>query len=441
MTVLSRFLSNIHNNALFSKADRLLLAFSGGVDSVVLASLLRAGGYEFALAHCNFKLRGEEAEADERFCREFAESLGVRFHVIQFDTEAYAKEHKLSIQVAARRLRYDWLKQLSKKEGYDSVLTAHHADDSIETFFVNLLRGTGAKGLQGIAMKQGRIARPLLFAFKQDIMNYAEEHQLRYRSDSSNAGTKYKRNAIRHQVIPKLRELSPAFGNTMLHNMQHLGESAEIVNELAKRKQDEICTVSDDTFRIDRRKLLQERHHSTWLFSWLQPFGFNASQLQQMLQCLEQAPATGKLFYSASHQLLIDREDLIVAPKDESTGESYTIASAGDVGRLPVSLRIELSEDPAVEAAPHIACLDADLVQFPLTLRHWREGDKFRPLGMAGFKKLSDYLTDEKVSRSGKQKAWVLESNNEVVWLVNHRIDDRFKLSSSTKKMMKIYYI
>lgn len=441
--MLSRFQSNIHNNALFSKAGRLLLAFSGGVDSVVAASLLKAGGYQFDIAHCNFKLRGEEAEEDERFCRQFAQTTGVSCHVAHFDTQAFAKEHKLSIQLAARQLRYDWLKTLREAEGYTYILTAHHADDSIETFFVNLLRGSGARGLQGISSRQGHIIRPLLFAFKEEIVNYANAQGLAYRSDSSNAQLKYKRNAIRHQVIPKLRELNPAFGDSMLNNMEHLRESAEIAQELAELKRAGICTMSGSTFRIDWRKLKEERFQSTLLFNWLQPYGFNASQLQQVQQCINQISAIGKLFYSASHQLLIDRQMLIVSPvnADAETHSAYTIASAEDVAHLPIRLRIELSNDLSIITSSHIACLDADLVHFPLTLRRWREGDKFRPLGMTGFKKMSDYMVDEKISRTDKQTTWLLESNNEVLWLVNHRIDDRFKLSSSTKKMMKIYYI
>lgn len=409
----------------------------------MLASLLKAGGYQFDIAHCNFKLRGEEAEADERFCREFAGALGVGFHVIQFNTEVFASEHKLSIQMAARQLRYDWLKGLRGEGAYSYIVTAHHADDSIETFFVNLLRGTGARGLQGIPAKQDYVARPLLFAFKEEILDYAQAQKLAYRTDSSNAQLKYKRNIIRHEIIPKLKELNPAFGDTMLHNMQRLRESAEIVQELAEHKRSGICTLSGDTLRIDRHKLAQEHYQSTLLFGWLHPYGFNAAQLQQVQQCLGQVSATGKLFYSASHQLLIDRQELIVSPikNDHRAHDLYTIASAEDVIHLPLNLRIELSDNPAVTASSHIACLDADLVHFPLTLRHWREGDKFRPLGMTGFKKLSDYLVDEKVSRHDKQKTWVLESNNEVIWLVNHRIDDRFKLSSDTKKMIKIYYI
>lgn len=410
---------------------------------MALASLLKAGGYQFDIAHCNFKLRGEESEEDERFCRQFAKTMGVTCHVVHFGTEAFAKEHKLSIQVAARQLRYGWLKELREKEGYDCILTAHHADDSIETFFLNLLRGSGAKGLQGIPLRQGDIVRPLLFAFKNEIVNYAQAQGLAYRTDSSNAQLKYKRNVIRHQVIPNLKELNPAFGDTMLHNMERLRESAEIARELAERKRAEVCTVNNHAFTIDCGKLAQERYPGTLLFNWLGPFGFNAAQLLQVQQCMGQASATGKLFCSASHQLLINRQELIVSPinADDESHNTYTIASAGDVAHLPVQLSIELSDHPAVTAASHIACLDADLVRFPLTLRRWREGDKFRPLGMAGFKKLSDYLIDEKISRADKQRAWLLESNNEVVWLVNHRIDDRFKLSSRTKKMIKIYYI
>ncbi len=408
---------------------------------MVLAHLLHQSGYVFDLAHCNFGLRGAESDADEQFCREAAKAMRVGFHVAHFHTDEYAARHKLSIQAAARELRYNWFRQLKEAHRYDCILTAHHADDSIETFFVNLARGTGISGLQGIQASHEGLVRPLLFAFKNEIVQYAGSQGLAYRNDSSNAKVIYQRNFIRHELIPKFAQLNGAFGHTMLHNMSHLAESAAIIQQFTDRQFALVCFEQDRELWIDHGKLMQEPYKKTLLFSWLHPYGFNSAQVQQVLNCLDAGAFTGKIFLSGAYRLLADRQYLVVGPKSGPGEESFTITSPLDTAHLPIGLSMVLDDEKEISHERCVACLDADLVTFPLTLRHWREGDRFMPLGIRGHKKLSDYFTAEKMNLSDKENAWVLESNNAIIWIVDHRIDDRFKITEQTKRMLKISYI
>lgn len=408
---------------------------------MVLAHLLHQSGHMFDLAHCNFGLRGAESDADEQFCRDTAKAMGFGFHVAHFQTAEYAAQHKLSIQVAARELRYNWFNQLKEQHRYNCILTAHHADDSIETFFVNLARGTGISGLQGIHASHKGLVRPLLFAFKAEILQYAASQRLAYRHDSSNEKIVYQRNFIRHEVIPKFRQLNSAFGYTMLNNMDHLAESAAIIQEFTDRQFALLCRKQGQELWIDHSKLVQEPYKKTLLFSWLHPFGFNPAQVGQVLNCLDAGAFTGKIFLSGAYRLLADRQYLVVTQKGEHTEDRFTIASPLDTVHLPIGLSIVLSNDTEISRERCIACLDADLVTFPLTLRRWQEGDRFIPLGMQGHKKLSDFFTAEKMNLTDKENIWVLESNNAIVWIVDHRIDDRFKITEQTKRMLKISYI
>ncbi|MBS1637834.1 MAG: tRNA lysidine(34) synthetase TilS [Bacteroidetes bacterium] len=440
--MVQQFLSNIQNCGLFSKGDRLLLGFSGGVDSVVLAHLLHSQGYHFAIAHCNFMLRGAEADADEAFCRHMAESLGVVFYHIRFDTMHYAEENGLSIQMAARELRYNWFSELQQHYGYRYVATAHHADDSIETFFVNLIRGSGINGLQGIKALQGFVVRPLLFAFKADVMAYARLHNLPYREDSSNIEVKYKRNFIRRHIVPEFKKLNPAFGRTMMQNMEYLSESEKIVSEFCASKFQQLCEKSDGLLWIQMERLKAEPHRKTLIYHWLHPYGFNSSQLDTLLKMLEAGTLPGKMIHGNGHTLTLDRGYIVVKkqnPQDDDI--SYIIQTPEDIHHLPIELTIELIAEADLIHAPHVALLDAEVVSFPLILRHWQKGDKFKPLGMNGFKKLSDFFTQEKMNRFEKEQAWLLASENDIIWIIGHRIDDRFKLTQNTKSILKITYI
>jgi tRNA(Ile)-lysidine synthase len=437
--VLKQFESNIHKNRLFRKEDRLLLAFSGGVDSVVLAHLLQTAGYHFELAHCNFRLRGTEANEDTDFCKSFAESIGKTLHIRHFDTKQYAAEHKRSIQMAARDLRYTWFKEFIDKGDFNYVLTAHHANDTVETVLVNLVRGTGIKGLQGIPEKQNHTVRPLLFATKAEIMAYSEKNKLAYREDSSNGEVKYKRNFIRHEIIPGLKSLNPALEETIRSSVQFFKQSADIVQEFANLKFKEICKEEQDQWFIDIRLLLKEPQKETLLFEWLHGKGFKTSQIQQLSEVLTLAQNTGKQFSSASHQLVVDRQYVIIkALEKETTGHEFTISSLSDTAHLPIALSFREAETAVFSEDRNTISIPYTEALFPLTLRKWKEGDKFRPFGMKGVKKLSDFFKDKKLSLFEKQAVWILANKEHIIWVVGYRMDDRCRVSDPDQKLLKI---
>ena len=437
--MLKRFEVNINKNTLLNKTDKLLLAFSGGVDSLVLADLLHKAGYNIELAHCNFQLRGQEAKDDTAFCENFAKSINTKFHVIYFDTKAYAAEHKLSIQMAARELRYNWFKSLKVEHSFDFILTAHHANDNVETVFVNLIRGTGIKGLQGIPEKQNDIVRPLLFATKDEIKDYAIKNKLVFREDSSNQEIKYKRNFIRHQIIPELKKLNPALEETFSTSIQFFKQSADIVAEFAQLKFKSICKEENSQLFIDIILLLQEAQKETLLFEWLYRKNFKTSEMQQVVEVLMTNKQVGKQFSSATHQLVVDRKYIIVQALEKEPSEKvFVIKSISDTAHLPIKLNFEETSHREFSKVKNEITIAFSDNLFPLTLRKWKQGDKFKPLGLNGFKKLSDFFKDQKLSLFEKEATWILESKEHIVWVVGYRMDDRCKLTDETEKVIKI---
>jgi tRNA(Ile)-lysidine synthase len=439
--VLKRFESNIVKKALFSKKDRLLLAFSGGVDSVVLAMLLKKCGYDFDLAHCNFQLRGKESDADEKFCKALAKKLKVRFYSKKFETTNYAQTKDLSIQMAARELRYNWFKSLLKPNEHRFILTAHHLNDEIETVLINLIRGTGIRGLRGIPEKQNQIVRPLLFASKEEILSYAKDHDLSYRHDSSNDEVKYKRNFLRLNVIPELKKLNPSLESTFENNIRLFNQAISVIDDHAERKRKAFVAGSSNGIHIDLEKLLLEQTKDLLLFEWLNEFGFNADQCAQLLESASKG-SKGKLFYSASHVALINRDQIIVQknhPKKEK--REFRVKTPEDLLKLPVKIEFDISENKKIISDKNNAQLDLDKLHFPLTLRKWEKGDKFMPLGMKGFKKLSDLFTGEKLSLFDKEKIWVLCSKKDIVWVIGLRIDERYKVENETTRVLKLKYL
>ncbi len=437
--MLKRFEVNINKNTLLNKTDKLLLAFSGGVDSVVLADLLHKAGYNIELAHCNFQLRGQEAKDDTAFCENFAKSINTKFHVIYFDTKAYAAEHKLSIQMTARELRYNWFKSLKAEHSFDFILTAHHANDNVETVFVNLIRGTGIKGLQGIPEKQNDIVRPLLFATKDEIKDYAIKNKLVFREDSSNQEIKYKRNFIRHQIIPELKKLNPALEETFTTSIQFFKQSADIVAEFAQLKFKSICKEENSQLFIDINLLLQEAQKETLLFEWLYRKNFKTSQIQQLTEVLMTDKQVGKQFSSSTHQLVVDRKYVIVQSLEKESSEKvFVIKSISDTAHLPIKLNFEETSHREFSKVKNEITIAFSDNLFPLTLRKWKQGDKFKPLGLNGFKKLSDFFKDQKLSLFEKEATWILESKEHIVWVVGYRMDDRCKLTDETEKVIKI---
>lgn len=436
--MLKRLKVNINKNNLFSKRDKLLVAFSGGVDSVVLADLLYKAGYTIELAHCNFQLRGQEAKNDMSFCESFAKSMNVPFHVTYFDTKTYAAEHKLSIQMAARELRYNWFKSLKVEHHFDYILTAHHANDTIETLLVNLIRGTGIKGLQGVPEKQNFMVRPLLFATKEEIRDYALENKLTSREDSSNQEVKYKRNFIRHQIVPELKKLNPAIEETIYTSVQFFKQSADIVAEYAQLKFQSICKEENNQLYININLLLKEKQKETLLFEWLYNKQFKTSQIQQLTESLITVDRVGKRFSSATHKLVIDRTHIIVKAIAQEKIKEYIISSIDDTKHLPISLKFEETTNSTFSKKKNEICVPFTDTTFPLKLRRWKQGDKFKPSGMNGFKKLSDFFKDQKLSLFEKESVWILENKQHIIWIIGYRMDNRCKVTEETTKTLKI---
>jgi tRNA(Ile)-lysidine synthase len=427
----------ISEQQLFSKKDKLLVAFSGGVDSVVLAHVLHSYGFSISLAHCNFGLRGKESNADENFGRKLAKKLEVGFFSKRFETKAFAQKNDLSIQMAARQLRYNWFADLLKKEEFTYVLTAHHANDNVETVLINLVRGTGIKGLLGIPQKQHAIARPLLHSTKDDIMAYAKRNKLKYRNDSSNDDIKYKRNFLRHQVIPKLKELNPSLEHTFEQNILWFNRAGNVIKQFTAAKKNELVSEQNGKLKIDIKKLSREEHKSILLHEFLYPMGFNSTQTETLLKCIRKEQP-GKLFFSDSHQALIDRHFIFIAPLSDDKKEEYTVNAFKELKELPIKIDYKIIRSVDFVNDRMVAFMDADKLQFPLTLRKWRAGDKFKPLGMDGFKKLSDFFTNQKLNRFDKKNVWLLLSGNDIAWVIGYRADNRFKVTDSTKKVIRL---
>lgn len=436
--VLDQLNTYVTKNNLFTKKNRLLLAFSGGVDSVALASLLKEGGYNFELAHCNFKLRDTESDGDEKFCKDFAKKNKLKIHTKQFNTKQFVKDSGQSVQMAARELRYNWFLELAKTYRYDAILTAHHANDNIETLLINLTRGTGLNGLKGIANKQNLIIRPLLFATKDGILNYAKKNKLKYRDDSSNDEVKYKRNYLRLEVIPNLKKLNPALENTFTNNIRLFNQSAKVVKQFVEDKKQQLVEESEEALKINLNGLLAEDSAELLLFEWLTDKGFNASQTEQILTSINNK-LPGKLFFSETHKALIDRDFIFIEPKgDELPAKEILIQDILDFKKTPIRINAEINTSKRIITRKNIAQIDLSKLIFPMKIRKWKAGDKFKPLGMNGFKKLSDFLTNQKLNRFEKENVWVLLNKDEIVWIIGHRMDDRYKIQSTTKKVLKL---
>ena len=426
---------------LFSKTDKIVVAFSGGCDSMVLAHVLHAIHQPIVIAHCNFKLRGDEADADENFAKNIANDLKVPFHSIAFETEKFATENKISIQQAARELRYNWFEDLRKKNGFDKIATAHHLNDSIETFFINLLRGTGINGLTGIPSKNEKIIRPLLFTTRNEIEAYAKENELHFRNDSSNLSDDYLRNKLRHHVLPLLQEINPSFEKTMQQNVRNLKDAKLLYDFAVEKKSKKLIAKNNDECRIDFKLLMHQTAPKTLLFELLQPFGFNHSQTNEIVE--NKNLQSGSSFFSASHKVLKHRNELIIVANtaqidsiiyvDEQTKIAETF-----IGKFTFQ-KEEWKADDKISTEKNIAMLDADKIEFPLLLRTWKRGDYFYPLGMnRKKKKLSDFFIQEKLSLIEKEKIILLCEKEKIIWVAGKRIDDRFKITNQTKNILKI---
>ena len=439
--MLERFLQYISRHKLIDSHDRILLAISGGIDSVVMSELSHQSGIRFDIAHCNFSLRGEESDGDEQFVRNLAERLNVSIHVKKFDTHFYAEKEGVSIQMAARDLRYLWFKQLALEHGYDKIAIAHNLNDQAETFFINLLRGTGIAGLRAMKPSHEGIIRPLLLFSREEIVSFASDNECSFREDSSNASDKYLRNRIRHHLIPLLKELQPELYPIFSENIERLADTETVYLNEIERKRQLYVQASDKRhlINIERLKLLNPMQ--TYLFEFLKPFGFNETIVSQLISVLNDIP--GKVFLSNTHRLIKDRESLIIEPFEANRFENVEVFIEEDIVNIETPLVIEFTtldrqQFTAFNPSPLIAWLDKDKLTFPLSLHRMQTGDRFRPLGMKGFRKLSDFLTDLKIPLPDKQNTWVITSGSDIVWVVGHRIDDRYKVTTQTKEIFKM---
>jgi len=439
--VLNDFKKFIGEEALFKPSEKVLLAVSGGADSVLMAELFFRAGFKFAIAHCNFSLRGKESDDDEVFVAALARKYKVVFYSERFDTGAYAVENKLSIQVAARDLRYKWFDKVAKKNKFAFVATAHHRSDVLETMLINFTRGTGISGLHGIMVKKDKIIRPMLFCTREAIEQYAKENQLGFRYDSSNSSDKYIRNKLRMRVIPTLKEINPGIENTAVFVSKNLHDVELIYNSKIEEERAKCISILKGRTRINIKKLLLLTSPRTYLYEFVREFGFNAKQVEQVLASLKGSES--KTFFSGTHRLTREREQLVVSltARQEEVSTELIIKKKTTKISKPLALSFEFKNRTkkfVVPSASDSVCIDAEKLIFPLTLRRWQHGDRFIPLGMQGQKKVSDLLTDSKVSLSEKENTWVLISAGKIVWVVGMRLDERFKLRERTKK---IYFV
>ncbi|MEM6522828.1 MAG: tRNA lysidine(34) synthetase TilS [Bacteroidota bacterium] len=432
--MLDKFLQEVETKSLFTTESRLLVAVSGGIDSMTLCHLLLLGGFKFSVAHCNFKLRGDESEQDEQFVMEWCNIENVPFYSRAFTTKSYAIDHGLSIQMAARELRYLWFDEIVLSHSYEYVLTAHNLDDSLETSLFNFTKGTGLRGLTGIPTTKSNIIRPLINFSRKEINEFAKKIGLIWRDDSSNADSKYHRNRLRHNIIPELRRINPSILSTYASSKARLTETYSYLRGILSKKFSPVVTRAGQDIYI-RTKKIKSVVELDYL---LHPYNFRYSQLNDILNaCL--ASVSGKLFYSTSHQLNIDRGQILISPLISDFSEK--IICLEDKNLDNEFYNLEMSVLPVAAGIlfeSNSASLDFDKLNFPLKLRKWRSGDSFYPLGMKGKKKVSDYMIDSKIPLNLKERVGVLESDGQIIWLAGHRIDDRFKVTDQTKRIYQI---
>ena len=432
--LLTNFKNHISNTFPALRGKRILIACSGGLDSVVLSRLFKELNYDISLAHCNFSLRGKESDEDENFVILLADKLSIPIFNKKFNTKAYKIKHKLSIQVAARQLRYQWFAEVCAEHSFDYLATAHHLDDDLETFLINLSRGTGLKGLIGIPLINDKIIRPFLNFPRADILQYAKENNCPWREDSSNQTSDYLRNKLRIEVIPRLKEVDHNLLNGFHQTQKYLNDSMALVNDYMTLIKNLVVSETEDGFEFDVLKLQDLPNTNALLYELLAPFGFTAwDDLSDLLTA-----QSGKQIFSESHRILKNRKSLLLVENNFVHNKAtYTIKESDTGIDTPINLKIE-RVDKILGYTPSIVYLDVQKLSFPLQLRKWQEGDSFYPFGMKGKKKLSKFFKDEKLSLIAKEKTWVLSSGNQIVWIVGMRSDHRFKVENQTKKILKI---
>ncbi len=432
--MLLKFKNQLAENFSLLKDKKLLLAISGGLDSMVLTHLFQQLDYGFALAHCNFQLRGLESFEDQKFVQNYADESKIQIFITQFDTEAFAKDYKLSTQVAARELRYNWFYELLNDNNFDYLLTAHHADDNLETFLINLSRGTGIDGLTGIPVENEQVIRPLLLFTREEISDYAKENNIEWREDSSNASDKYLRNKIRHDLIPILKDINPNFLTAFQKTQNYLQEAKGMVEDASIMVYQQVAQEIGDEIHYDLKQLTRLPNYKSYLYQWLREFGFTAwEDIYNLVEA-----QTGKMVLAKEFRLLKNRDFLILSTLNEDNATEYWIEQGQKEVNIPLNITFTPTDDYFITENTTIF-VDENKLKFPLALRRWKEGDVFQPFGMQGnSKKVSKFFKDEKFSLLEKENAWLLISENQIVWIVGIRQDERFKIDNKTKNKLKI---
>ena len=432
--MLAQFIKDIEIHFSFLKEKKLLIACSGGLDSVVLTHLMKRSGFEIALAHCNFSLRGKESDDDEMFVIGLAKQLEIPVFAETFDTKTFAQEHKISTQMAARELRYAWFAEILKDFKYDYLLTAHHLDDDLETFFINLSRGTGLNGLTGIPKQNNKIIRPLLNFSREEISKFANENSLKWREDSSNKKTDYLRNKLRLEMLPKFKETNEAILKNFQKTQQNLQDSQSLIDDYMALVYKLTVTEAENSYNINIPKILELPHTDALLYQLLFDFGF--TEWKDVSNLLD--AQTGKQVFSKTHRLLKNRDELVLTEIDtEKTNYEFLIYEDGIT--TPINLKIEPSKYIG-ETEKNLIYVASEKLNFPLKLRKWERGDSFQPFGMTGKKKLSKFFKDEKIALNEKENIWLLLCDEKIVWVIGHRMDDRFKVTKESKKILKIIW-
>lgn len=435
--MLQDFKQFIEENHLTDTNGKLLVAISGGVDSVVLGHLLHQCQFDVALAHCNFQLRGEESDKDQALIEDLAVKWGLKLFTKKFETEKLAKDQRISIQMVARNLRYEWFGEVCHRHNYTHIVTAHHRNDHIESMLLNLIRGTGLRGLEGIPVVRDNIIRPLLFATKEQILDYANDEGLSWREDQSNEDVKYRRNFVRKEIIPLLRTINPNIEESLNRTANYLSQVGEVFEEEMLTIASQIIEVNDDVISITIDRIKPEHRTTAFLSFQLLKYNFNQIQIESILRSLTK---TGLMFYSGTHQLNIDRGKLLISPQ-RSDAEYYEHMASG--GTLETQRhKLVFNEVDAtkyqIQSDDQIAAFDSNLIKYPMVVRSWQEGDYFVPLGMKGKKKLSDFMIDRKIPLNLKERQLVLSSENEIAWVIGQQISEKFKITDDTLKVLEI---
>lgn len=431
--MLDKFTRFISENSIIKPGDKILLAVSGGIDSMVMARLFLDLNNKIGIAHCNFSLREGESDKDQELVHNYALEHNIPFHCIKFETKSFAKKNGLSVQMAARELRYKWFEEIRQEFGYDSIAVAHNLNDNIETLLINLVRGSGLAGMAGMKPVNNRIIRPLLFATRQTITEFRNQHNIEFREDRSNADTKYTRNKIRHQIIPLLKEINPSIETTLNETAERFAGYNEIVSEYISGLCDGMVKQKNQLITIDINLLKNHLQNNVILFELFKSYGITNALLPDLIKVI--MGKTGGQIITGTHRIIKNRKELEVSDEEINSEISYSIDNIQDFSIFPgisSAENVRVTKTFKINPDPHIAFIDSQKISYPLKIRKWKAGDNFYPLGMKQMKKLSDYFIDNKYSKFDKENIFILESDGKIVWLIGDRIDDRFKITSST---------